>query len=143
MGVKLRDVPLGSSHPSCELILFNQALREAIDQALKCVLLFETPGFESLGVLQGSHSRAVLLKLPLQLLGILKEIADLTPYRRFQKLSLDLPIAADALAPKAVAVRPSASIIQIILRTMAGPALASGLAIIGIPTGCTAGKSLQ
>ena len=51
LGVKLCDAPLGSGDPSRELILFNQALREAIDQPLKCVLLFETLGLESLGAL--------------------------------------------------------------------------------------------
>ena len=45
LDVKLCDAALGSSHPRCELILFNQALGEAVDQPLKCVLLFETQGF--------------------------------------------------------------------------------------------------
>ena len=31
LGVKLCDAALGSCHPRCELILFNQALGETID----------------------------------------------------------------------------------------------------------------
>ena len=31
LGVKLCDAALGSSHPRCELILFDQALGETID----------------------------------------------------------------------------------------------------------------
>ena len=65
LGVKLCDAAFGSSHPSCELILFNQALGEAIDQPLKCLLLFQTLGLESLGILQRSNGLTVSLKLPL------------------------------------------------------------------------------
>lgn len=52
-------------------------------------------------------------------LEISKDIAILAPYRRFQQLSLDLPIAANALAAKAVAVRPSASIMPIVFQRYA------------------------
>jgi len=31
LGIKLCDAALGSCHPRCELILFNQALGETID----------------------------------------------------------------------------------------------------------------
>ncbi len=31
LGIKLSDASLGSCHPGCELILFNQALGETID----------------------------------------------------------------------------------------------------------------
>ena len=51
LGVEFCDAAFRSGHPSCELILFNHALGEAIDQPLKCVLLFQTLGFESLGIL--------------------------------------------------------------------------------------------
>ena len=57
--------------------------------------------------LQGSTSVAAFLELLLQLLWIRQKVADLTPYYCFQKLSLDLPIAANAFAPKAVAIRAS------------------------------------
>ena len=45
LSVKLCDAAFGSSHPRSELILFDQALSEAIDQPLKRMLLFETPDF--------------------------------------------------------------------------------------------------
>ena len=45
LDVKLCDAALSSSHPRCELILFNQALGEAVDQPLKRVLLFDAPDF--------------------------------------------------------------------------------------------------
>ena len=45
LGIKLSYAALGSCHPRCELILFNQALGETIDQPLKCMLVFETQGF--------------------------------------------------------------------------------------------------
>ena len=104
LGVKIGDAPLGSSHPRSELIFFNQAFGEAVDQALQRVLLFETPGFQSLCVLEGTNRFASFLKLPLQLRGVFQEIANFTPYRSFQKLSPDLSIAANALASKAIAI---------------------------------------
>jgi len=51
LGVKLSNLALGSSDPRSELILFDQALGETVNETLQRVLLFETPGFESLRVL--------------------------------------------------------------------------------------------
>ena len=38
LGIEVSDAPLGSSHPRCELILVNQAVGEAVDEALQRVL---------------------------------------------------------------------------------------------------------
>ena len=56
LGVKLSDAVFGSCHPRCELVFFNQAFGEAVDESLKRVLLFETQDFESLRILYGSNS---------------------------------------------------------------------------------------
>ena len=52
------------------------------------MLLFETLGLQYLGGLQGSKCIVALLKIPFQLLGISQQIADLTPDRCFEELSL-------------------------------------------------------
>ena len=115
LSIKLSDAVFGSCHPRCELVFFNQALGEAVDESLKRVLLFETQDFESLRILYGSNSFSTFLKLPLQLFGILQKVADLTPYRRFQELSLDLPVTTNAVPSEAITVRPAASIVTIVL----------------------------
>lgn len=105
-------------------------------------MLFETQDFERLRILGGSNSFSTFLKLPLQLFGISKKIADLTPYSIFQRLSTDLPVATNALPSEAITVRPGASIVTIVLRAMPRASFARGLAVIGITTDRTAGKSL-
>jgi hypothetical protein len=82
------------------------------------------------------------LKILLQLLGISQEIANLTPDRRFQELSLDLAISANAFPSEAIAVRAGASIVPIVLQAMLRPPLTSRLAVIGVTANCTAGESL-
>jgi hypothetical protein len=106
------------------------------------MLLFETLGLQHLGGLQGSECIVALLKIPFQLLGISQEIADLTPDRCFEELSLDLPTAANALPSEAIAVCAGAAIVLIVLQCVSRTSFASRLAVIGVTTDCAAGKSL-
>jgi len=106
------------------------------------MLLFETLGLQRPGGLQGSNCIVAFLKISLQLLGISQKIADLTPDRYFQELSLDLAIGANALSSEAVAVHARAAIVPIVLQAMFRSPLASRLAVIRVATNCTAGESL-
>ena len=107
--VELSDAALGSSHPRCELILFNQTFRETVDQPLQRVLQFEALRLQGLDSFQRSANPAALIFM-LTSRGAL-EITHFVPDGRFQKLTLDLRIAANALATKPITIRSTASVV--------------------------------
>src|SRR5260370_24642290 len=94
--VELGNAALGWSHSRCELIFFNQTLREAVDQALQSVLKLETLGFKSLDIVQGSARSAASFIVAFQPPGIPQTISHLAPHRRFQKLARHLGVVADS-----------------------------------------------
>jgi len=106
--VELSDAALGSSHPRCELILFNQTFRETVDQPLQRVLQFEALRLQGLDSFQRSANPTALIFM-LTSRGALA-ITHFVPDGRFQKLTLDR-IAANALATKPKTIRSTASVV--------------------------------
>src|SRR5260370_28903401 len=52
LGVELGNAALGSRHPRCELIFFNQTLRETVDQPLQRVVQLQALGLLGLDTFQ-------------------------------------------------------------------------------------------
>jgi hypothetical protein len=57
------------------------------------------------------------------------------PDGRFQKLTLNLCIAADSLAAKPITIRSTASVVAKVLHLMASAHLMGGLAVVGVIAG--------
>jgi hypothetical protein len=74
--VELDNAALGSSHPRCELIFFNQTFRETVDQPLQGVLQLEALGLQGLDTFQRSVGLAATLMFTLQPLGVREQITD-------------------------------------------------------------------
>jgi hypothetical protein len=52
LGVELSNAALGSSHPRCELIFFNQTFGKTVDQPFQRVLQLEALGLQGLDTFQ-------------------------------------------------------------------------------------------